>query len=63
MSEKWYFCLTHKTVEAEQGCPARDRLGPYDSQEKAAHALEIAEARSEEWDTDPDWNDDVDEKR
>lgn len=58
MAEQWYFCLTHKRVEGAKGCPAKDRLGPYDSREKAAHALENAEARSEQWDTDPDWNDD-----
>ncbi len=45
----WYYCLRHKTVEPDAGCPAKDRLGPYASKEEAAHALEIARRRNEEW--------------
>ncbi len=56
--EKWYYCTKHGTVEGEEGCRAADRLGPYDSREKASRALEIAEERTKEWDNDPAWNDD-----
>lgn len=57
MSEFWY-CLTHKTVEPEEGCPNADRLGPYPTEADAAQALEKVEERNEAWDNDPKWNDD-----
>jgi hypothetical protein len=58
MSEFWY-CLTHGKVEGEEGCPNKDRLGPYATEAEAARALEKAAQRTEEWDNDPIWNDDV----
>lgn len=58
---KYYFCLTHHRVEGEDGCRAADRLGPYDTEDEAAHALETAAERTKTWDNDPDWNDDVDQ--
>ncbi|QWC85759.1 hypothetical protein KLP28_03110 [Nocardioidaceae bacterium] len=57
--KKWYYCTKHGTVEPRKGCKAIHRLGPYDTREEAARALEIAEKRNEAWDDDPDWNDDV----
>ena len=39
---------------------ADDRLGPYDTEAEAAHALEKVEERNEEWDNDPKWNDEDD---
>lgn len=60
MSEgKYWFCLTHHVVEGEEGCRNQDRLGPYDTSEEAARALDKVEERNEEWDQDPDWNDDA----
>lgn len=55
--EKWYFCMVHRAVEPQAGCKPADRLGPYDSAEKAGRALEIAAERTKAWDTDPLWND------
>jgi hypothetical protein len=50
-SEKnWWFCLKHKTVEHGAGCPGKDRLGPYATEDAAAHALETVQRRNEEWD-------------
>ena len=57
MSDNWYFCLKHHAVEGSQGCPGRDRLGPYPSEQEAARALEKVQERNEEWDNDPRWND------
>ena len=57
MSDKYYFCLNHHTVEGEDGCRAADRMGPYDTSEQASHALETAAERTEAWESDPDWND------
>ena len=59
MTDRWYFCLRHHAVESAQGCPARDRLGPYDSEEQAADALALVQQRNDDWDNDPRWNDDV----
>lgn len=57
MSDKYYYCLTHRIVESEDGCKAADRMGPYDSAVEASHALTIAAERTKAWDDDPDWND------
>ncbi|HEU4750787.1 MAG TPA: hypothetical protein VFT54_06980 [Acidimicrobiia bacterium] len=55
---RWFYCLDHKQVEPEKGCRADVRLGPYETREEAAMALEKVEQRNVEWDTDPAWNDD-----
>ena len=54
----WYYCIEHHAVEPFGACPSKDRLGPYETEQEAAHALQIAEDRNEEWDNDPAWNDD-----
>ena len=41
---RWWYCLRHHTVEPEQGCPAKDRLGPYSTEEEAAQALGLSRA-------------------
>lgn len=43
----WYYCLKHERVEPEDGCKAKDRLGPYPSPEAAAHGLESLHEREE----------------
>jgi hypothetical protein len=48
--QRWYFCVKHQTVEPEDGCPAKDRLGPYATREEAAHAMDKVRERNEEWD-------------
>jgi hypothetical protein len=48
--QSWWFCLKHNRVEPEDGCAGKNRLGPYASQEEAAHALETVHQRNEEWD-------------
>jgi hypothetical protein len=49
---EWYYCLKHKTAEEGLQCPAKQRMGPYQSREEAEHAMEIVAERNEEWDTD-----------
>jgi hypothetical protein len=61
MSDQYWFCLVHHTVEGEEGCRSADRLGPYPSEAEAARALEHVEERNEAWENDPKWNDDVEE--
>jgi hypothetical protein len=58
MSEQWWFCLKHHSVEPDPGCAHAERLGPYPTRTEAEHALERAEQRSEAWDEDPRWKDD-----
>lgn len=48
--QRWYFCVRHQTVEPEDGCAAKDRLGPYATREEAAHAMDKVRERNEEWD-------------
>jgi hypothetical protein len=54
---EWYYCLEHGTVEEGLQCRAADRFGPYDTREEAAHAMETAREREEEWREDPRWKD------
>lgn len=58
MSEsEWYWCLVHKAVEHGPGCPNRQRLGPYATEFEAAHAIEHAAERNEEWrEQDKEWD-------
>ena len=58
VSDRWYFCLKHHHVEGAEGCPGRDRLGPYPTRAAAQDALATVQRRNEEWDNDPRWNDD-----
>jgi hypothetical protein len=52
--DKWYYNLLSGQVSQD---PGPDRLGPYDSEEEAAHALELARKRNEEWEEgDDEWN-------
>jgi hypothetical protein len=57
----FWFCLNHHTVEGPEGCPNKDRLGPYETRAEAARALDKVEERNEAWEHDPRWNDDEDE--
>lgn len=51
---KWFYCLTHKTVEPYEACKAVNRLGPYDTREEAERALEQVAERNEKWDAEDD---------
>ncbi|MFE4366760.1 hypothetical protein ACFRMN_00630 [Streptomyces sp. NPDC056835] len=54
---EWYYCLKHQKVEEGPECPAKDRFGPYASRREAAHAMQTAQERNLEWETDPRWHD------
>ncbi|GAA4043869.1 hypothetical protein [Nonomuraea soli] len=49
-TSQWWFCLKHQRVEPEQGCPNKDRMGPYASEQEAAGALQRAKERNEAYD-------------
>ena len=56
MSEQWWFCLKHLAVEPDQGCPNKDRMGPYPDRDAAARALQTAAERNEAWrQADREW--------
>jgi hypothetical protein len=46
----WWYCLTHRTVEHGPGCPNKERLGPFATEQEAAHALDKVRQRNEDWD-------------
>lgn len=62
MSGPWYWCLDHARIEPAAGCPNDRRMGPYDTREEAAQAIDRARERSEAWDREDareaSWNDD-----
>jgi hypothetical protein len=47
---QWWFCLKHMRVEPDRGCPNKDRMGPYESEQEAAGALKRASDRNKAWD-------------
>ncbi|GAA3822259.1 hypothetical protein GCM10022226_48350 [Sphaerisporangium flaviroseum] len=57
--EQWWFCLKHLAVEPDEGCPNKDRMGPYATRDEAAAALQTAAARNKAWQNqDKDWDGD-----
>lgn len=53
----WWYCLVHGRVEeGDKGCAHSECLGPFETQEDAAHALELARQRNDEWSaSDDEW--------
>jgi len=51
---QWWFCLIHKAVEEDASCPNASRLGPYETRELAATAMERMTRRQEELDSEED---------
>ena len=43
----WFWCMKHQAVEPKEGCAERHRLGPYDTREEAARAVESVAEREE----------------
>ncbi len=58
MAGSWYWCLTHRRAEEEDGgCRPDERMGPYDSREAAEHWKDRVEARNEAWEQeDREWS-------
>jgi hypothetical protein len=61
MSGPWWWCTEHSVVEPNDGCPNAVRLGPFESANAAAEALELAHRRTEEWDAGDRWEQTDDE--
>jgi hypothetical protein len=48
----WYWCLTHGRVEPAEGCANIERMGPFETRDLAATALDRAAQRTKDWDED-----------
>ena len=57
----YWFCSRTTWWSPTEGCPNKDRLGPYETEAEAARAIEKAAERTKAWDEDPAWNDDVED--
>ena len=56
MEQWWYNVKTGQVEPDDNHGPNRDVLGPYETQEEASRALEIARERTEKWDReDREW--------
>jgi hypothetical protein len=54
----WY-CMTHRRVEPYHGCKNADRIGPFQTEAEAAHALQTIAEREEQYEMeDSEWNGD-----
>lgn len=50
---EYFWCTRHDRVESESNmCPARHRLGPYDSPAEAEQALQLVQQRNESWEAE-----------
>jgi hypothetical protein len=49
--DQWWFCTRHMRVEpADTTCLPKDLLGPYATEQEAAHALDKVKERNAAWD-------------
>jgi len=48
MKSTFWWCLEHRKVEENFGCGSSTRIGPYDSAQEAASALERTRKREAE---------------
>lgn len=55
----WWWCLRHARVERGPGCPNKERLGPYATEQEASAAPQRVAARTAAEDArdeaDDDW--------
>ena len=48
----YWFCLVHHVVEPRDGCPNKDRLGPFPTAEAAGRALQTIADRQSRYDAE-----------
>ena len=52
----FWFCLDHHAVEPFAGCGSRNRIGPFDTEDAAANALQTIAERERRYDKeDSEW--------
>jgi hypothetical protein len=53
LASQFFWCLRHSRVESgDSVCPAKYRLGPYQSRSEAEHALDKVRERNDEWEAE-----------
>jgi hypothetical protein len=58
-SDKFWFCMEHHRVEKSEDTHSTDHLGPFPTEDVAAHALETVAEREKAYDAeDSAWNGD-----
>jgi len=58
-SDKFWFCMEHHRVEKSEDTHGSDHLGPFPTEDAAAHALETVAEREKAYDAeDSAWNGD-----
>lgn len=59
LSDEYWYCMKHRRVEKFEDTDSANRIGPWPSEEAAAHALETIHEREKAYDIkDSEWNDD-----
>ncbi len=54
----YWFCIDHHGVESFPGCGSRNRIGPFDTEAAAGHALQTIADRERRYDAeDSAWED------
>jgi len=48
----YWYCLVHHMVETRDGCPNKDRLGPFGTPEAAGRALQTIAERQARYDAE-----------
>jgi len=48
----FWFCVDHHTVEPFAGCGSQNRIGPFDTEDAAAHALQTIADRERRYDAE-----------
>lgn len=60
LSGTFWFCEKHHAVEVFPGCGSHKRIGPFDSEDAAAHALQTIADRERRYDAeDSTWDGDA----
>lgn len=50
--DEFWFCMKHRAVEGHDGCPGKDRIGPFPTYGAAAHALQTIAEREASYDAE-----------
>jgi hypothetical protein len=59
LEKTYWFCVKHRAVEPFEGCGSQNRIGPFDTSEQAAQALDTIADRERRYDAeDAAWDGD-----
>ena len=59
LSGEYWYCQEHNRVEKYEDTDSTNRIGPFATEDEAAHALQTIHDRNERYDReDAEWNDD-----